>query len=62
MKFLNFPRLLALSESDGPSDREMCDLLERVLKTVPSEVMQRSVCVVDKLRIRITQLPLRSPE
>ncbi|MGC8490648.1 MAG: DUF5615 family PIN-like protein [Syntrophobacteraceae bacterium] len=69
---LDFPRLLALSESDGPglilfrggnySDKEMCDLLERVLKTVPSEVIQRSVCVVDKLRIRITRLPLRSPE
>ncbi len=65
---LDFPRLLVLSESDGPglilfrggnySDSEMCDLLERVLKTVPPEVMNRAICVVDKMCIRITKLPL----
>ena len=65
---LDFPRLLALSLAEGPglvlfrggnySDSEMCDLLERLLKTVRPEVMERSVCVVDKSRIRITQLPI----
>ena len=65
---LDFPRLLALSSAGGPglilfrggnySDAEMCDLLERVLKEVPPEVLDSSVCVVDRRRIRVTQLPL----
>ena len=65
---LDFPRLLALSSAGGPglilfrggnySDAEMCDLLERVLKEVPPEVLESSVCVVDRRRIRVTQLPL----
>jgi len=40
------------------SDAEMRDLLERVLVTVPSEILHVSVCVVDKRRIRFTRLPL----
>ncbi|MCB0155661.1 MAG: DUF5615 family PIN-like protein [Anaerolineae bacterium] len=66
---LDFPRLLALSSAAGPglilfrggsySDSEMCDLLERVLKSVSSEILEVSICVVDKKRIRITQLPLK---
>ena len=65
---LDFPRLLALSEAEGPgvilfrggsySDREMCHLLERVLEEVPSKALDSSICVVDQKRIRITQLPL----
>ena len=65
---LDFPKLLALSLSEGPgiilfrggnySDVEMCGLLEKVLKRVPAEVMENSICVVDKKRIRITRLPL----
>jgi predicted nuclease of predicted toxin-antitoxin system len=65
---LDFPRLVALSLAEGPglilfrggnySDREMCDLLGRVLKRVPPETLERSVCVVDKKRIRVTRLPL----
>ena len=65
---LDFTRLLALSLAEGPglvlfrggnySDSEMCNLLERLLKTVRPEVMERSVCVVDKSRIRITHLPI----
>ena len=65
---LDFPRLLALSSAGEPglilfrggnySDAEMCDLLERVLKKVPPEVLESSICVVDKRRIRVTQLPL----
>jgi predicted nuclease of predicted toxin-antitoxin system len=64
---LDFPRLMALSLAEGPglilfrggnySDSEMCGLLERVLQKVPPETLERSVCVVDKKRIRITRLP-----
>ena len=66
---LDFPRLLALSSAAGPglilfrggnySDAEMCDLLERVLKEVPPETLEISICVVDRKRIHITQLPLK---
>ena len=65
---LDSPRLLALSEAEGPgvilfrggnySDAEMCDLLERVLQEVPLEVLERSVSVVDRRRIRVTRLPI----
>ncbi len=64
---LDFPRLMALSLRDGPglilfrggnySDSEMCDLLARVLGRVQPEVLARSVCVVDRKRIRVTRLP-----
>lgn len=64
---LDFPRLLALSSSTGPglilfrggnySEAEMCDLLDRVLSRVPSEVLEVSICVVDKRRVRVTRLP-----
>lgn len=37
----------------------MCDLLERVLKRVQPETLDHSICVVDKKRIRITQLPIK---
>ncbi len=66
---LDFPRLLALSLADGPgiilfrggnySDIEMCDLLETVLRIVSVEILQSSICVVDKKRVRITRLPLQ---
>ncbi|HPC94396.1 MAG TPA: DUF5615 family PIN-like protein [Sedimentisphaerales bacterium] len=65
---LDFPRLLALSMAEGPglilfrganySDREMCDLLSGVLQKVPSELLGRSICVVDTKHIRVTTLPL----
>jgi predicted nuclease of predicted toxin-antitoxin system len=65
---LDFPQLLALSQADGPgiilfrggnySDREMCDLLERVLSEIAPEVLETSICVVDRKRIRIARLPL----
>jgi predicted nuclease of predicted toxin-antitoxin system len=60
---LDFPRLMALSLAEGPglilfrggnySDSEMCDLLARVLQKVPAEVLERSVCVVDRRRVRV---------
>lgn len=69
---LDFPRLMALSMAEGPglilfrggnySDREMCDLLARVLQEVASEVLGRSICVVDRTHVRVTALPLdRNP-
>ena len=66
---LDFPRLLALSSVEGPglvlfrggnySDAEMCDLLDRVLTEVPPEILETSICVVDRKRIRYTRLPLQ---
>lgn len=67
---LDFAQLLALSSAAGPgvilfrggnfSEAEMRHLLERVLQTVPPEMLERSVCVVDKKRVRVTPLPLKS--
>jgi predicted nuclease of predicted toxin-antitoxin system len=66
---LDFPRLLALSSAEGPglilfrggnySDAEMRDLLDRVLTELPSEILETSICVVDRKRIRYTRLPLQ---
>ena len=65
---LDFPRLLALSSAAGPglilfrggnySDIEMCQLLERVLNKVSVDALSKSICVVDKKRIRVTKLPI----
>ena len=65
---LDFPRILALSLAEGPgvilfrggnySDIEMCDLLERVLSEISCEILESSICVVDRNRIRFTQLPI----
>jgi predicted nuclease of predicted toxin-antitoxin system len=67
---LDFPQLLALSSAAGPglilfrggsySDAEMCELLERVLSEVSPAILESSICVVDKKRIRLTRLPLHS--
>ena len=66
---MDFPRLLALSSAEGPglilfrggnySDAEMRGLLDRVLTEVPPEILETSVCVVDRKRIRYTRLPLQ---
>ena len=58
---LDFPQLLALSSAAGPgvilfrggnySDSEMRALLDRILKEVPPEVLERSICVVDAKRV-----------
>jgi predicted nuclease of predicted toxin-antitoxin system len=65
---LDFPRLLALGRIRRPglilfrggnySDVEMRELLERVLNKVPAEKLAVSICVVDRNRIRVTQLPI----
>jgi predicted nuclease of predicted toxin-antitoxin system len=67
---LDFPRLLALSMAAGPglilfrggsySDAEMCRLLASVLETVPVATIEKSICVVDSQRVRVTPLPLGS--
>ena len=65
---LDFPRLLALSMAEGPglilfrggnySDFEMCELLNKVLQQITVDVLETSICVVDRKRIRITRLPI----
>jgi len=65
---LDFGYLLFRSEKDVPgvilfrggnySEEEMRELVERVLETLPGEVIQHSIIVVDKRRIRITHLPI----
>jgi predicted nuclease of predicted toxin-antitoxin system len=65
---LDFPRILALSISNGPgvilfrggndSEAEMRELPGRVLTGVQTDILEKSICVVDKNRIRITHLPL----
>jgi hypothetical protein len=38
-------------------DREMGELLVRVLQKVPPTDLEKSICVVDRKRIRVTRLP-----
>jgi predicted nuclease of predicted toxin-antitoxin system len=67
---LDFPRLIALSAEKGPglilfrggnySDNEMKDLLIRVLEKIKIDVLKTSICVVDKQKIRLTKLPIKS--
>ncbi len=69
---LDFPRLLALSSERGPgiilfrggnySDQEMRNLLTVCCVKCQKINCDKSVCVVDKKRVRITPLPLiRNP-
>ncbi|MFQ6134162.1 MAG: DUF5615 family PIN-like protein [Armatimonadota bacterium] len=64
----DFPHLLALSAAQAPgvilfrggdyTARDMTELLARVLAAVPQDELTRSVCVVDRRRIRHRPLPL----
>lgn len=66
---LDFGQLLAMSNADGPgiilfrggnySEREMRELLEKVLTSVDNQLLPKSICVVDKKRVRVTRLPLK---
>jgi len=66
---LDYPRLLALERADSPgvilfrggsySDEEMLALLDRVLASAPAPVLERSITVVDRHRIRRHPLPIR---
>ena len=65
---LDFARLIALSLAKGPglilfrggnySEREMGELLVRVLQEVPADALSQSISVVDKKQVRVTTLPL----
>ncbi len=65
---LDYPRLLALAEEEGPglilfrggnySEREAVERLERALKVVPAEELWNSIVVIEKERIRRRRLPL----
>jgi predicted nuclease of predicted toxin-antitoxin system len=67
---LDFPRLLSLSSASEPgiivfrggnySDTEMRELLDRVLQRVSVETLESSICIVDKKRIRVARLPIKS--
>ena len=66
---LDYPRLLALQQADGPgvilfrggsySDAEMLDLLARVLAQSAALHLEHSIVVVDRRRIRRRSLPIR---
>jgi len=68
---LDYPRLLALSQADGPglvlfrggnySEQEVVDLLSRVFETISVDELPHSIVVVEKGRIRRRNLPLRIP-
>jgi len=65
----DFPQLLALSRVESPgvillrggdyTQGETERLLERVLEAVPEGTLSRSICVVDRERIRCRPLPIR---
>jgi predicted nuclease of predicted toxin-antitoxin system len=65
---LDFPQLLAISHAKDPgiilfrggnyNEKEMCNLLKRVLDNVKEEKIVDSIIVVDKTRIRRCPLPI----
>jgi predicted nuclease of predicted toxin-antitoxin system len=67
---LDYPRLLALTHSEGPglilfrggnySEQETVDRLSRAMISVPLEELASSIVVIEKDRIRRRRLPLES--
>jgi predicted nuclease of predicted toxin-antitoxin system len=65
---LDFPRLLALVSARGPglilfrggdfSEKQIVELMARVLNSIPAEEFPNSLVVVDKKRIRKRRLPI----
>lgn len=65
---LDFPRLLAISQAEGPglilfrggnySECEAVERLRAALERVPEERLPRSIVVVEKDRIRRRDLPI----
>jgi len=65
---LDYPRILALTQSQGPglilfrggnySEAESVARLRRALETIPAEELPRSIVVIEKDRIRRRRLPL----
>jgi predicted nuclease of predicted toxin-antitoxin system len=65
---LDYPRLLALAQSDGPglllfrggnySEKESLSRLEHVFETIGVEELPNSIIVIEKDRIRRRRLPI----
>lgn len=65
---LDYPRLLALAQTEGPglilfrggnySEQEAVERLRRALETIPNEELPNSIVVIEKGRIRQRRLPL----
>mgnify|MGYP001565952701 CR=1 FL=1 len=65
---LDYPRLLALTEAEGPgvilfrggnySEQEAVNRLMQALTTIPNEDLPNSIIVIEKGRIRRRRLPL----
>jgi predicted nuclease of predicted toxin-antitoxin system len=65
---LDYPRLLALAQAEGPglilfrggnySDQETVERLTRTLESVPIQELPHSIVVIEKGRIRRRRLPL----
>ena len=68
---LDYPRLLALAQAEGPglilfrggnySAQETVERLTAALDTVPNEELPSSVVVIERGRIRRRRLPLEPP-
>jgi predicted nuclease of predicted toxin-antitoxin system len=63
---LDYPRLLALTQAQGPglilfrggdySERECVERLAQVFERVPPQVLENSIVVVERSRIRLRRL------
>jgi len=66
---LDYPRLLALTQAEGPgiilfrggnySEQEAVARLRRALETIPNQELPNCIIVIEKRRIRRTRLPLK---
>jgi|SRR5579863_515594 len=67
---LDYTRLLALSQTDGPglilfragnySEHETVERLKRALEAVPSKELLTSIIIIEKRRIRRRRLPIET--
>ena len=67
---LDYPRLLALAQAEGPglilfrsgnySEQEAVERLKRVFETIPDGELPNCIVVIEKGRIRRRRLPLES--
>jgi predicted nuclease of predicted toxin-antitoxin system len=65
---LDYPRLLALTQAEGPglilfrggnySEQETIERLKRALETIPNGELPNSIIVIEKGRIRRRRLPI----
>lgn len=69
---LDYPRLLALEQTDGPglilfrngdySERESLERLKTALDAIPEEDLPHSIIVIEKSRIRQRRLPVQNTD